>query len=148
MTTAPRAQVAASLGVSARMLRRRGIGALSESDVERLLSNPPAWLETVRRRRSRRANRLRMRATCCVCGATREVRRRLVARYTHLVCGPCDKRGSEPIVVVRDGMVLETTFNVAGYFVGYTHRIATLEERAALDRAAALARWAQESHHR
>jgi hypothetical protein len=45
-------------------------------------------------------------------------------------------------------MVLETTFNVAGYFVGYTHRIATVEERAALDRAAALARWAQEPHHR
>lgn len=38
------------------------------------------------------------------------------------------------------GMVLVHTFNVAGYFDGYTYRIATPEGRASLDRAAALAR--------
>ena len=38
-------------------------------------------------------------------------------------------------------MVLVHTFNVAGFFDGYTYRIAAAEERASIVRAAALA-WA------
>jgi hypothetical protein len=37
-------------------------------------------------------------------------------------------------------MILVRTFNVAGYFAGYVYRIATAEERASVQRAAALAR--------
>jgi len=37
-------------------------------------------------------------------------------------------------------MVLVRTFNVAGYFDGYVHRIATAGERASVHRAAGLAR--------
>jgi hypothetical protein len=37
-------------------------------------------------------------------------------------------------------MILVRMFNVAGYFDGYIHRIATAEERASVQRAAALAR--------
>jgi len=37
-------------------------------------------------------------------------------------------------------MVLVYTFNVAGFFHGYTYRIAAAEERASIARAAALAR--------
>ncbi len=40
----------------------------------------------------------------------------------------------------RPGTVLVHTFDVAGFFGGYTYRIATAEERAGIDRAAALAR--------
>ena len=37
-------------------------------------------------------------------------------------------------------MVLVHMFNVAGFFDGYTYRIAAAEERASIVRAAALAR--------
>jgi len=37
-------------------------------------------------------------------------------------------------------MILVRTFNVAGYFDGYVHRIATAAERASVHQAAALAR--------
>jgi hypothetical protein len=37
-------------------------------------------------------------------------------------------------------MILVRTLDVAGYFDGYVHRIAAAEERASVDRAAALAR--------
>lgn len=85
----------------------------------------------------------RVEVSCCACGVTREVRPSLVAGYTHLVCGPCRKRGARPRarpnVPQRPGMVVVHTVNVAGYFDGYTHRIATPEQRASLVRASALA---------
>jgi len=37
-------------------------------------------------------------------------------------------------------MIVVRTVNVAGYFDGYVHRIATAQERASVHRAAALAR--------
>jgi len=40
-------------------------------------------------------------------------------------------------------MVLVHSYSVAGYFDGFTYRIADAEERASLDRAAALAQIAQ-----
>lgn len=64
----------------------------------------------------------------------------LVKGYTHLVCGPCSNAGKGPDVPSRPGTVLVHTFDVAGFFGGYTYRIATAEERAGIDRAAALAR--------
>jgi hypothetical protein len=57
-----------------------------------------------------------------------------------LVCGPCSSSGKRPEVPSRPGMILVRTFNVAGYFDGYVHRIATAGERASVHRAAALAR--------
>jgi hypothetical protein len=77
---------------------------------------------------------------CCVCGIVRQVRPSLVKDYTHLVCGPCSKVGQRPDVPSRPGMVLVHTFNVAGFFDGYTYRIAAAEEQASIARAAALAR--------
>jgi hypothetical protein len=82
----------------------------------------------------------RVGVSCCVCGTVRQVRPSLVKGYTHLVCGPCSKAGRRPDVPGRAGMVLVRTFGVAGFFDGYTHRIATAGERASIDRAAALAR--------
>ena len=82
----------------------------------------------------------RVEVSCCVCGSVREVRPSLVEDYTHLVCGPCSRSGKGPEVPRRPGMVLVRTVNVAGYFDGYVHRIATAEERASVDRAAGLAR--------
>lgn len=78
-----------------------------------------------------------------MCGTTREVRPVLVMGYTHLVCAPCARKGGRPDVPQRPGMVLVHTFDVAGYFDGFTYRIADAEERASLDRATALARIAQ-----
>ena len=83
----------------------------------------------------------RIEVSCCVCGTVRQVRPSLVKGYTHLVCGPCSKVGKRPDVPSRPGMVLVHTFNVAGFFDGYTYRIAAAEERASIARAAALA-WA------
>ena len=40
----------------------------------------------------------------------------------------------------RPGMIVVRTFNVAGYFDGYVHRIAAAGERASVHRAAGLAR--------
>jgi len=85
----------------------------------------------------------RIEVSCCVCGTTREVRSALVKDYTHLVCAPCARKGGRPDVPQRPGMVLVHTYDVAGYFDGFTYRIADAEERASLDRAAALARAAQ-----
>ena len=79
--------------------------------------------------------------SCCVCGTVRRVRPSLVQGYMHLVCGPYSRVGKRPDVPSRPGMVLAHTFNVAGFFDGYTYRIAAAEERASIGRAAALA-WA------
>jgi hypothetical protein len=70
----------------------------------------------------------------------REVRPSLVEGYTHLVCGPCGRSGKRPEVPSRPGMILVRTFDVAGYFDGYVHRLASAGERASVHRAAALAR--------
>src|SRR5204862_8038024 len=82
----------------------------------------------------------RAEVSCCVCGTLREVRPSLVEDYTHLVCGPCSRSGKQPEVPNQPGIILVRTFNVAGYFDGYVHRIATTEERASVHWAAALAR--------
>lgn len=86
----------------------------------------------------------RIEVSCCVCGMVREVRPSLVKGYTHLVCGPCARTGARAAVPQRPGMVLVHTFNVAGYFDGFTYRIPNVDERASLDRAAALVRAAAE----
>ena len=83
----------------------------------------------------------RIAVSCCACGTVRQVRPSLGKGYTHLVCGPCSKVGQRPDLPSRPGMVLVHTFNVAGFFDGYTYRIAAAEERASIARAAALA-WA------
>ena len=57
-----------------------------------------------------------------------------------LVCGLCSRSGKRPEVPNRPGMIVVRTFNVAGCFGGYVHRIATAEERVSVHRAAALAR--------
>lgn len=82
----------------------------------------------------------RIEVSCCVCGIVREVRPSLVKDYTHLVCGPCARKGERPAVPQRPGMVLVHTINVAGYFDGYTYRIADMEERASVERAKAILR--------
>jgi len=74
------------------------------------------------------------------CETVRQVWPSLVKGYTHLVCGPCSTAGKQPDVPIRLGMVLVHTFNVAGFFGGYTCRIAAAEERASIVRAAALVR--------
>jgi hypothetical protein len=77
---------------------------------------------------------------CCVCGTVREVRPSLAEDCTHLGCGLCSGSGKRPEIPSRPGMILVRTFNVAGYFSGYVHRIAAAGERASVHRAAALAR--------
>lgn len=85
----------------------------------------------------------RIEVSCCVCGATWEVRSALVKDYTHLMCAQHRRQGGRPDVPQRPGMVLVHTYDVAGYFDGFTYRIADVEERASLDRASALARITQ-----
>lgn len=82
----------------------------------------------------------RIEVSCCVCGMTRAVRPVLVKGYTHLVCAPCARKGGRPEVPQRPGTVLVHAYDVAGCFDGFTYRIADTEERASLDRAAALGR--------
>jgi len=109
---------------------------------------PAVWLRKAQARKRRSARKVQGRprahwigVSCCLCGTVRQVRPSLVKGYTHLVCGPCSKVGKRPDVPIRPGMVLVRTFNVAGFFDGYTYRIAAAEERASIARAAALA-WA------
>lgn len=45
---------------------------------------------------------------------------------------------------VREGMILEHHFDVAGFFDGYVYRIATADERTSVQRARALADLAEE----
>ena len=109
---------------------------------------PAVWLRKAQARRRRSTGKAgerrgghRIEVSCCACGTVRQVRPSLVQGYTHLVCGPCDKVGRRPDVPSWPGMVLVYAFSVAGFFDGYTYRIAAAEERASLARAAALA-WA------
>jgi hypothetical protein len=135
------------LGVSGGDIRRAGYTSVTAARLDAWEQEPPSWLRRAQARKRRSAQKAagrprvhRIDVTCCVCGTMRQVRPCLVVGFTHLVCGPCNRRGNRPDVPARDGMVLTVTANVAGYFIGYTHRIATLEERASVDRAAALAR--------
>ena len=127
------------LGVSGGDLRRAGYAKVTAGRLEAWEYEPPAWLRKARARKRRPGPR-RVEVSCCACGTVREVRPSLVEDYTHLVCGPCSRSGKRPEVPNRPGMILVRTFNVAGYFDGYVHRIATAGERASGHRAAALAR--------
>ena len=127
------------LGVSGGDIRGAGYTKVTAGRLEAWEHEPPAWLRKARKRKRQPGPR-RVEVSCCVCGTVREVRPSLVEDYTHLVCGPCSRSGKRPEVPSRPGMILVRTFNVAGYFDGYVHRIATAGERASVHRAAALAR--------
>jgi len=127
------------LGVSGGDIRRAGYAKVTAGRLEAWEHEPPAWLRKARARKRRPGPR-RAGVSCCVCGTVREVRPGLAAGCTHLVCGPCSRSGKRPEVSSRPGMILVRTVNVAGYFDGYVHRIATAGERASVHRAAALAR--------
>lgn len=127
------------LGVSGGDIRRAGYAKVTVGRLEAWEHEPPAWLRKAWARKRRPGPR-RAGVTCCVCGTVREVRPSLAGDYTHLVCGPCSRSGKRPEVPRRPGMILVRTFNVAGYFDGYVHRIATAGERDGVHRAAALAR--------
>ena len=127
------------LGVSGGDIHRAGYAKVTAGRLEAWEHQPPAWLRKARARKRRPGPR-RVEVSCCVCGSVREVRPSLVEDYTHLVCGRCSWSGKRPGVPSRPGMILVRTLDVAGYFDGYVHRIATAEERASVHRAAALAR--------
>jgi len=127
------------LGVSGGDIRRAGYTKVTIGRLGAWEREPPAWLRKARARKHRPGPR-RAGVWCCVCGTVREVRPSLVEDYTYLVCGPCSRSGKRPEVPNRPGMIVVRTVNVAGYFDGYVHRIATAGERASVHRAAALAR--------
>jgi hypothetical protein len=136
------------LGVSGGDIRRAGYTKVTTGRLDAWEHEPPVWLRKAQARKRRSARKAggrpgghRIEVSCYVCGTVRQVRPSLVKGYTHLVCGPCGKVGKRPDVPSRPGMVLVHTFNVAGFFDGYTYRIAAAEERASIARAAALA-WA------
>lgn len=126
-------------GASGGAIRRAGYAKVTAGRLEAGEGEPAAWPGKARARRRGRGPR-RVEVSCCACGTVREVRPSLVGACTHLVCGPCSRSGKRPEVPNRTGMVLVRTFDVAGYFDGYVHRIATAEERASVHRAAASAR--------
>jgi hypothetical protein len=127
------------LGISGGDIRRAGYAKVTAGRLATWEHEPPAWLGRARARKRRPGPR-RAGVSCCVRGTVRKVRPSLVQDCTHLVCGPCSSSGKRPEVPSRPGMILVRTFNVAGYFDGYVHRIATAGERASVRRAAALAR--------
>jgi hypothetical protein len=129
------------LGVSGGDIRPAGHRRVSTDQLEEWQSSPPGWLIAARRPKRRSAERVE--AMCCICQTTRLVRPQLIQGITQLVCGPCHKAGNRPPVAHRDGMVLEVHGQVAGFFVGYTHRIATFTERESIARAIELARAAK-----
>jgi hypothetical protein len=135
------------LGVSGGDIRRAGYAKVTAARLDAWEHEPPVWLGKARERKRRSADKAECRpgthlveVSCCACGTVRQVRPGLVSGYTHLVCGPCGKAARRPDVPSRPGMVLVHEFSVAGFFDGYTYRIATAEERASIARAAALAR--------
>lgn len=127
------------LGVSGGDIRRAGSTKVTAGRLEAWEHEPPTRLGQARARKRRPGPR-RVEVSCRVCGTVREARPSLVEGCTHLVCGPCSRSGKRPEVPSRPGMVVVRTSNVAGYFDGYVHRIATAGERASVHRAAALAR--------
>jgi hypothetical protein len=135
------------LGVSGGDIHRAGYTKVTTARPGAWEHQPAVWLSKAQARKPRSAGKAggrpgghRIEVSCCVCGIVRQVRPSLVKDYTHLVCGPCSKVGQRPDVPSRPGMVLVHTFNVAGFFDGYTYRIAAAEEQASIARAAALAR--------
>ena len=120
------------LGVSGNDIRWAGYTKVTADRLEVWEREPPAWFRNARARKRRPVPR-QAGVSCCVCGTVREVRSSLVEDYTHFVCGRCSRSGKRPEAPSRPG------FDVAGYFDGYVHRIATAEERASVHRAAALA---------
>ncbi len=135
------------LGVSGGDMGRAGYTKVTAVRLDAWEHEPPVWLRKVQARKRRSARKAagrpgahRVEVSCCVCGAVRQVRPSLVKGCTHLVCGACSKAGRRPDVPGRPGMVLVHTFSVAGFFDGYTCRIAAAEERAGIVRAAALVR--------
>jgi hypothetical protein len=136
------------LGVGGGDIRRAGYTKVTTARLDAREYEPPGWLRKAQARKRRAACKVggrpgghRTEVSCCVCGTVRHVRPSLVEGYTHLVCGACSRVGQRPDVPSRPGMVLVHTFNVAGFFDGYTYRIAAAEERASIARAAVLA-WA------
>ena len=136
------------LGVSGGDIRGAGYTKVTTARLDAWEHEPPVWLLNAQARKRRAARKAgdrpgghQIEVSCCVCRTVRQVRPSLVKGYTQLVCGPCSKVGQRPDVPSRPGMVLVHTFNVAGFFDGYTYRIAAAEERASIARAAALA-WA------
>jgi len=136
------------LGVSGGDLGRAGYTKVTAARPGAWEHEPAVWLRKAQARRRRSTGKAgerrgghRIEVSCCACGTVRQVRPSLVQGYTHLVCGPCDKVGRRPDVPSWPGMVLAHTFNVAGFFRGYTYRIAAAEEWVSIARAAALA-WA------
>jgi hypothetical protein len=127
------------LGVSGGDIRRAGYTRVTAGRLEAWEREPPVWLREARERKRQPGPR-RAGVWCCVCGTVREVRPSLVEDYAHLVCGSCSRSGKRPEFPSRPGMIVVRTFNVAGYFDGYVHRIAAAAERASVHRAAALAR--------
>ena len=127
------------LGVSGGGIGRAGYAKVTAGRVEAWEHEPPAWLRKAPER-ERQPGPRRAGVSCCVCGTVREVRPSLVEDYTHLVRGSCSRSGKRPEFPSRPGMIVVRTFNVAGYFDGYVHRIAAAGERASVHRAAALAR--------
>jgi hypothetical protein len=135
------------LGVSGGDIHRAGHTKVTTTRPGAWEHEPAVWLRKAQAQAPRSAGKAggrpgghRIEVSCCACGTVRQVRPSLVKGYTHLVCGPCSKVGQRPDVPSRPGMVLVHTFNVAGFFDGYTYRIAAAEERASIARAAALAR--------
>jgi hypothetical protein len=136
------------LGVSGGDNRRAGYAKVTAGRPDAWVLEPPTWLckaQAPTRRSARkaagRAEARRIGVSTCVCGTVRRVRPSLVEGYTYLVCGPWSRSGKRQEVPIRPGTILVHTFNVAGFFDGSTYRIATAEERASSDGAAALA-WA------
>ena len=127
------------LGVSGGDVRRAGYAKVTAGQLAAWEHEPPgmAWQGPGSQTP---AGPRRVEVSCCVCGTVREARPGLVEDCTHLVCGSCSSSGKRPEVPSRPGMIVVRTFNVAGYFDGYVHRIATAGERASVHRAAALAR--------
>ncbi|GJE50930.1 hypothetical protein GOFOIKOB_3984 [Methylobacterium tardum] len=81
------------------------------------------------------------------CGKSQSVRpSKIDRRYTHIGCGKCEGwvRLKASFRTDRDEMICEYDFYAAGGFEGMRLRIATVEERAALERARALVQIARE----
>ncbi len=83
--------------------------------------------------------RKKVNVTCAECGCTRSVRPALVRGFDALVCARHRRADPPATLVVPDGHVVAVTFDVAGYFDGYTVRESTPAEARSLWRAAALA---------
>jgi hypothetical protein len=126
------------LGISGGDIRRAGYATVAAARLAAWEQGPPVWVRAAQARKHRPGGH-RIEVSCCACSTVHQVRPSLVKGYTHLVCGPCSTACRGPDVLSRPGMVLVHTVSVAGFFDGYTYRIATAQERVSIARAAALA---------